>query len=178
MALGADWLAQERVDICLIIGAEESHWLLAYALWNFQHSAVFASGSGALCLSRDPSLSLGVELSAITDAHTFSPSAGRIQAAGQMRAQLPPGSPDELLVDGLDSSPRTDVAERTAWSDWAGQRLSPKRVLGEGLMAASAWQCVAACDAVARGQAPAATVSLVGCNQQAIGARFVATQTI
>ena len=51
--------------------------------------------------------------------------------------------------------------------------LSPKRILGEGLMAAAAWQCVAACDAVAGGRFAAANVSLVGSNQQAIGARFV-----
>jgi len=40
-------------------------------------------------------------------------------------------------------------------------------------MAAAAWQCVAACDAVANGRFAAADVSLVGSNQQAIGARFV-----
>jgi hypothetical protein len=40
-------------------------------------------------------------------------------------------------------------------------------------MAAAAWQCVAACDAVADGRFAAASVSLVGSNQQAIGARFV-----
>jgi hypothetical protein len=41
-------------------------------------------------------------------------------------------------------------------------RLSPKRVLGEGLMAAAAWQCVAACDWIAGGKFIAANVSLVG----------------
>jgi len=46
-------------------------------------------------------------------------------------------------------------------------------MLGEGLMAAAAWQCVAACDAVAVGRFGAASVSLVGSNQQAIGARFI-----
>jgi hypothetical protein len=40
-------------------------------------------------------------------------------------------------------------------------------------MAAPAWQCVAACDAVARQQYRAANVSVVGSNQMAIGARFV-----
>jgi hypothetical protein len=39
-------------------------------------------------------------------------------------------------------------------------------------MAAAAWQCVAACDAVANGRFAAANVSLVGSNQQAMGARF------
>ena len=39
-------------------------------------------------------------------------------------------------------------------------------------MAAAAWQCVAACDAIATGQFSAVNVSLVGANQQAIGVRF------
>jgi hypothetical protein len=39
-------------------------------------------------------------------------------------------------------------------------------------MAAAAWQCAAACDAVAEKKFTAASVSLVGSNQQAIGARF------
>jgi hypothetical protein len=39
-------------------------------------------------------------------------------------------------------------------------------------MAGAAWQCVAACEAVASGRFAAANVSLVGSNQQAIGARF------
>ena len=87
---------------------------------------------------------------------------------GQDREQLP----DELLCDGIGNSPRTDAAELAAWRDWTGPRISPKRILGEGLMAAAAWQCVSACDAVAGGRFAAANVSLVGSNQQAIGARF------
>jgi hypothetical protein len=39
-------------------------------------------------------------------------------------------------------------------------------------MAGAAWQCVLACDAVVTGKFAAADVSLVGSNQQAIGARF------
>jgi hypothetical protein len=174
IALAAHWLGQHLVDICLVIGAEESHWLLADALWHFQHSAVFTSGAGAIALSANPDFSMGVELNSITDAHTFSARKNRGLAARQMRAQLPPGSGQDLLVDGLDSSPRTDAAERNAWVAWSGQRLSPKRILGEGLMASAAWQCVAACDAVAQRQIGSALVSLVGCNQQAIGAQFSA----
>ena len=90
-----------------------------------------------------------------------------------MREQLPPAAPAELLCDGLSDSPRADAAERAAWRDWTGPRLSPKRILGEGLMAAGAWQCVAACDGVATGRFAGGHVSLVGSNQQAIGARFV-----
>ncbi len=174
MATAADWLTRSKVDICLLIGAEESHWLLAEALWHFQHSAVFTSGAGAICLSVEPRLSAGVILETITDAHTFTAALNRREAALKMRAELPTGSSNELLVDGLDSSPTADAAEQTAWRNWPGARLSPKRILGEGLMASAAWQCVLACSAVASGKTSAADVSLVGCNQQAIGARFVA----
>jgi len=91
-----------------------------------------------------------------------------------MRGQLGKSSPKELLCDGLGNNSRADAPELAAWHDWTGPRISPKRILGEGLMAAAAWQCVAACDAVAGGRFNAASVSLVGSNQQAIGARFTA----
>ena len=96
-----------------------------------------------------------------------------MQAVQAMRRQLEKSSPAELLVDGTGNSPRSDAAEHAAWNDWNGARLSPKRVLGEGMMAGAAWQCVAACGAVAAGKFSAANVSLAGSNQQAIGARFV-----
>jgi hypothetical protein len=176
-ALGIQWLEENRVDACLVIGAEENCWLLADALWHFEHSAVLSSGAGAVCLSLDPALSLGVELGLITDAHTYAARKSRALAARAMREQLPPNSPAELLCDGVGDSPRADAPELAAWRDWSGPRVSPKRILGEGLMAAAAWQCVAACDAVAGRRFAAANLSLAGCNQQAVGARFVRAES-
>jgi hypothetical protein len=124
-------------------------------------------------------LSIGVKLAAITDAHTFSTKKDRAQSARSMRDQLGPSSANgtlELLCDGLGSGTRTNAAEAGAWRDWTGARLSPKRILGEGLMAAAAWQCVAACDTVANGRFAMANVSLIGFNQQAIGAKFEAVK--
>ena len=172
LALAAAWLADRQVAACLVIGAEETNWVRADALRHFERQAIVACGAGALCLSAEPARSAGVELSAITDAHTYTRRQSRTQAARAMRAQLGASSAGELLCDGLADSPRADAPERDAWRDWSGPRLSPKRVLGEGHIAAAAWQCVAACDAVAGGRHPAATVSLVGCNQHALGARF------
>ncbi len=173
VSLGAQWLEENRVDACLVIGAEEINWILADALWQLERPAVLTAGAGALCLCREPELSAGIELTAVTDAHTYSTRNSRTQAARSMREQLGKCSPGELLCDGTGNNPRTDAAEMAAWRDWTGTRLSPKRILGEGLMAAAAWQCVAACDATAGGRFTAANVSLVGSNQQAIGARFV-----
>jgi len=174
VSLGAQWLEEDRVDACLVIGAEETNWILADALWHLERPAILTAGAGALCLSRNPKLSAGVALAAITDAHTYSAQNNRTRAARAMRRQLGDSSPRDLLCDGVGSGPRTDVPELAAWRDWTGPRVSPKRVLGEGLMAAAAWQCVAACDAVAGGRFAAANVSLVGSNQQAMGARFEA----
>jgi hypothetical protein len=173
VSVGAQWLAENRVDACIIIGSEESDWILADALWHLDRHAVIASGAGALCLSRDLKMSDGVELAAITDSHTYSARSNRMQATRAMRCQLGDNSPTDLLCDGLGNSPRTHAAERAVWQDWTGVRLSPKRILGEGLIAGAAWQCVAACEAIASGRFTAANVSLVGSNQQAIGARFV-----
>jgi hypothetical protein len=172
LALGAHWLAAGRVEACLIIGAEETDWLLADALWHLEHGAVISGGAGALCLSRAPEMSLGVELSLVTDAFTYTASRSRKQAAQAMRQQLPACSPAELLCTGMGGSPRADAPEAAAWRDWDGPHLRLKRVLGEGLMAAPAWQTVAACDSVIRRQHRAANVSVVGPNQMAVGARF------
>jgi hypothetical protein len=172
LALGADWLLADRVEACLVIGAEETNWLLGNGLWVLDHQAALSGGAGAVCLTRNPQLSCGIELAQITDAYSYTISRNRRQAAQLMRAQLPASRPGHLLCDGLQNSRRTDAPERAAWSDWTGPRLSPKLVLGEGLMAAGAWQCVAACDALAAKSFRAAIVSVVGCNQQAIGARF------
>lgn len=173
VSVAAQWLGENRVGACVIIGAEESDWILADALRHLDRPAVLAGGAGALCLCSDLAMSAGAELAAITDAHTHTARMSRGQAARAMRRQLGQGSATELLCDGMGDSPRADAAERAAWRDWPGARLSPKRILGEGLVAGAAWQCVAACQAVASGRFPAANVSLVGPNQQAIGARFV-----
>lgn len=173
MALVADWLLEGRIEVGLVVGAEESNWLRADAIWHFDHGSISSAGAGCVCLTLDQETSLGVELGTLTDAYTYLSNRSRAQAAKTMRQQLPAGSANELLCDGLQGCRRLDAAELAAWEAWPGPRLSPKKVLGEGLMAASAWQCVAACDALARGAFNTAAVSVVGCNQQAIGARFV-----
>jgi hypothetical protein len=173
LALGVQWLQEQRIEACLILAAEENNWLLGHALWHFEPQAIVSGGAGAVCLSLHPALSLGVELDLITDVHTYTTRTSRAEAACRMRGQFASPSAAELLCDGLGGSPRADAAEQAAWHDWTGPRLSPKRILGEGLAAVGAWQCVAACQRIISGECAAAAVSLVGSNQQAIGARFV-----
>lgn len=176
VSLAVDWLEEGQVEACIVVGAEETNWLLADALWHLEHSAILSGGAGALCLSLNPAWSNGAEMTAITSAHTTTHRINRTAAAKAMRSELPANQPGDLLCDGTSESHRSSAPELAAWRDWTNRRLSPKRILGEGLMAAAAWQCVAGIDALFQGQYTGVNVSLVGGSQQAIGARFEIVQ--
>lgn len=171
IALAAQWLARENLDGCVVVAAEEMDWLTVDAYRLFARDIVLSDGAGAVYLSRTPS---AVALRAITDAHLFHDRPSQISAALRMRADLPGGDARQLLCDGRTGVEKLDRAETKAWNGWPGARISPKFVLGEGMAAAAAWQTVAAVDAVQTGRNTSALVSVVGCNQQAIGARFEA----
>jgi len=174
LALAAQWLAQDRVDGCVVVGAEEQDWIVADALGLFQRDTIHASGAGALYLKRGTrNPEPGIELSCVTDPFLFTAQQPRALAARRMRAQLAPDFTGTALYDGTQAISRPDAAERAAWADWHGPRLSPKIILGEAFIASTAWQCVAACDALRAAKFSAVNVSVVGINQQAIGARFV-----
>lgn len=171
IALAAQWLEEENLDGCLVVGAEEIDWLTADAYRIFSRQMVLADGAGAIYLSRQP-VQRVVSLLEITDSHPFHDQKTQLSAALRMRSQLHSLDTD-LLCDSRTGVPRLDRAELKAWNSWAGRRLSPKVLLGEGLMAAAGWQVAAAIDALAAGQG--ATISVVGCNQQVVGARFAST---
>ena len=172
VATAADWLLQDRVDGCLVIGAEEADWLVADAYRLFSRQVVLSEGAGALYLRACATAGSLVRLAQITHPQLLFRERDRPEAMRRVRQELPAGSPEELLCDGRQWVGRLDAAEHAAWADWPGTRLSPKAVLGEGLTAASAWQCVLAVDHLRGSRCTAATVSVLGANEQAIGARF------
>jgi 3-oxoacyl-(acyl-carrier-protein) synthase len=187
LALAADWLTGGEVDGCLVVGAEEIDWLTSHAFRLFHRDIILSEGAGAVYLrigspvsgpaSERAGLETGapVKLSAVTDSHLFTPAQSRLAAVRKTRKQLAPNGNASLLVDGLQNLPRYDEAETAAWLDWPSARVSPKKILGEGLMAAAAWQTVIAIDAVEKGT-KSALVSVAGTNQQAIGAAFSAAR--
>ena len=150
---------------CLVLGREEADWTAADALRLFERHSIHTAGAGALYLKSLPPGGALVEMAAVTDSFPVTRNSDPDEAARKMRAQLPACSPNELLCSNETGNP--------AWSDWTSARLTPKEVLGEGFVASSAWQCVAACDALQRCQYQAANVSITGANQQTIGARFI-----
>jgi 3-oxoacyl-(acyl-carrier-protein) synthase len=170
MALAAAWLTSEDIDGCVVVGAEEIDWLTADAYRLFARDIVLADGAGAVYLSRKATAQ-NVRLLEITDSHLFHDGSSQISAALRMASQL--GTADaDLLCESQTGIPKVDRGEIKAWNSWRGSRIAPKTILGEGLMAAAAWQTVAAVDAIQQQKCSTALVSVVGCNQQAIGARF------
>lgn len=174
LALAADWLSNGRVEGCLVLGAEEMDWLMADATRHFERQTIVSDGAGALYLKRESNAENKIRLSAITDSQLFHLNRSRAEAARLVRAEAAAFEhASQLLSDGLQGIPRADHDEQSAWADWNQPRLSVKKIFGEGYMAAAAWQCVAAVDALKQQPFEAATVSIVGCNQQAIAAQFV-----
>ena len=173
LALATDWLAQGMVEVALVVSAEELNWLSADAARLFNRNGVCAAGAAAVCLTGESRLGIGAELELITDAVPYAAARPCGKAAVEMCQQFPPGTPQELLCDTQGGAPAPCRAERTAWADWPGARRSPRKILGEGFVAAAGWQCVTAIHAVSSRQYAAANVSVVGCTQQAIGARFI-----
>lgn len=171
LALAADWLLAGMVDGCIVIGAEEIDWITSHAFQLFNRDVILSDGAGALYLRREAAASNAIRLAAITDSHLFTSGTPRGRAVQDMRQELAFNGATTTLVDGLQGVSHYDAPESKAWQDWPSRRLSPKRVLGEGLMAASAWQAVLAVQEVEK-RAPAAVLSVVGTNQQAIGAAF------
>jgi 3-oxoacyl-(acyl-carrier-protein) synthase len=187
LALAADWLLRGEVNGCLVIGAEELDWLTSHAFRLFHRNIVLSDGAGAVYLKAVEGRESKVEsktlpgpqpstlnpqpiLAAVTDSQLFTPSQPRATAVRRVREQLSFNGAETVLVDGLQNLPRYDEAEALAWHDWPAWRISPKKILGEGLMAAAAWQTVLAIHALEKHSS--ALVSVVGTNQQAIGAAF------
>ena len=170
VAVAANWLLDEKVEECLVVGTEEIDWLTADAVRLFDGRRVLSEGAGALLLSRSPA---EVKLQSITDEHVYH-SQTKAAALLNMKTQLLPHGANPMLVDSTSSSTGICSEESNLWSTWKDLRLSPKQVLGEGLMASAAWQAVAAVDAIKNGVATEALMSVAGFHQHAIGAKFEA----
>jgi hypothetical protein len=172
VAMASEWLLEKRVDTALVVGAEEINWVLADALGQLDRSAELAAGAGAIALVGSSRAGLPVELTAITNAHTYSRSHNRAAVAQAVRRELSTTGEGDFLCDSRGRNQTLNRAEEAAWTGGTGTRVSPRQILGEGLIAAAAWQCVLAADAVLAGGFSRANVSLAGTNQQAIGAQF------
>jgi hypothetical protein len=171
LALAADWLAHGDVDACVVTAAEEIDGLSVHGLGLFFRKMTLAEGAGALYLKRAGDESKEVLLECISQPHLFTRAQSRAKAIQLMQSELPKTSDQEALVLS-DAGGRWNRAEQNAWSGNPARRFAPKKLLGESFVASAAWQAALAYDLLARSEYPAATISVVGFDQQAIGARL------
>lgn len=167
LATAARWLLEDRVEECLLVGAEEADWLTTDALRLFDRKKCLSEGAGAVLLTK----SGDIRLESVTDEFLYS-TEGKQRALQLMRKEVGNTSPSTLLVDSTAGEQGISLDEARFWSDWTGPRLSPKSVLGEGLMASAAWQLVTAVDALHHRTAPEAIVSIAGFHQHTVAARL------
>ena len=159
LEIATEWLLDGEVDGVLVVASEEADWLSAEALGLFVPGGVVGEGSGAVFLER--SETAGIALALVTDPEWNDPPDWRDGAVRRVLAEFPPSAPSHLLVEGGGVT----IA-------WNGSRISPAAILGEGLAASPAWQCVAACAFLRRGRFARASVIAAGLNLCCRGATF------
>lgn len=157
MAVAAQWLEDDLVDGCLVVGGEEADPITGDAMGRVARGVVVAEGAGAVWLGRGPGR---VALAAVTSPEVFMDRRGRSAAIARTREQW------EGLVRA--GTPVMSSAPCDARGGW----VFPGPVLGEGLGATGAWQVVAAAEALAAGASPTGevVVETAGSNEQVIAA--------
>lgn len=170
LATAAHWLLDGKIEECLVVGTEEIDWLTSDAVRLFDRRKILSEGAGAVLLRRSD----GISLCSITDEHLYL-TAGKAAALEAMRKELPAPGSTFILADSTSGDSGISSDETRLWKDWAAvssSRISPRRILGEGLMASAAWQVVAAADSLRNGSATDALISIAGFHQHALGAHL------
>lgn len=157
MALAAQWLEDDLVDGCLVVGAEEADPITCDAMRRVARGVVVAEGAGAVWLGRGPGR---VELVAVTSPEVFMDRRGRSVAIARAREQW-----KGLVRKGTPAISNAPCGARGGW-------VFPGPVLGEGLGATGAWQVVTAASALAAEASPTGevVVETAGSNEQVIAA--------
>ena len=167
LELAVQWLLDDVVDACLVVGAEEVDALTAEALHLLAPGAILTEGAGALYLERNGTGPVIEEIAGPIPIQGVPGRAARTAAAHRLRQSLTFNLPGTLLIDDATGCPRSDAPGLAAWQDWTGPRLSPRRLLGEAPGASTALQCVLAAAAIRSGTSTTSVVSAIGADQQA-----------
>jgi hypothetical protein len=170
LATAAAWLLEDRVDGCLVVGAEECDWLTSNAMALFDSREILSEGAGAVYLKRGRA---GVALEAITSPSLYCRGSDRCQAGARVRRELESVGTAGRLFDSTSREGAGRQPEVDAWSGWTGDRRHVRRQLGNAFCAATAWQVIAAALSLEKVPERRAFVSVSGCNEAAIGLSLV-----
>jgi 3-oxoacyl-(acyl-carrier-protein) synthase len=179
-------LATSDLDRVVVVGAEESDWILceAYRDWRYSRrpggsrGALLAEGAAAVVLGREGDLEL--------TSHPGAPVFRQSQAGASVRhvlAGLVPDGEVDLVIDGASGTAADRIENRALTERFPrAEFCHPKLAFGESLGAGALLQIVVAALALRHGGLPGATeksagkpatsalVSALGFNHQAGGA--------
>lgn len=166
VAVAEDWISAGLVDGCLILCAEEIDWLTLEALSLYSRGLIGTEGAAAIYVEANPS---DIAIQNLNGPHPYTDATER--RAAMTDAFSSETNKTGLLIDGLSGAARLDHDEAAVMADWSGPRLSPARVLGEGMGIRCGFQTIAAIEALRDGH-ESATVFASGGNQYAFSARL------
>ena len=195
--MAADLIENERLDGCLIVGAEEADWLLcdAYHKWRLlkreppielfhdpPRGMILSEGAGAILLAREGT----VQIDTIDAGGNFSQ---RAQAGKIVQQILHRLTDRNACVIASANGTFVDLAERAAIEKELPKAIvySPKGAIGESVGASALWQMIVAAQALRTNRLPStsgdslvareitwtkAIVMSCGLNQQVAGVRL------
>jgi 3-oxoacyl-[acyl-carrier-protein] synthase II len=172
MEMATHWLEDGLVEACLVVAAEEQDWLSDEGLLMFHRDGITAEGAAAVLLEKtDVKTEGAVRLQHLTEAFTYGQLMPRELAVQNVHDDLLKQADSKaLLCHSRGMGTRVDKAEQSVWTDWQGDSLSVRDILGEGFSITAGWQVVAACEALQRGKHSRALINAIGLGQQAMGA--------
>jgi len=165
LQMGHDLMANEDLDYCLVVAAEEADWLLcdAYKKWRLLRGTppielfgdqplgtILSEGAGAVLLGRTGPVKLEAPIGGVH----FNRRADLAAAIAKVSKQI--GLTTDSIVIGSANGTFIDNAEMTALSDVCsnGVLYSPKQGLGEGIGASALWQIIVGMQALRNGRLP------------------------
>ncbi|MEO5719054.1 MAG: beta-ketoacyl synthase N-terminal-like domain-containing protein, partial [Chthoniobacterales bacterium] len=166
LQMAEDLMANEELDRCLVVGAEEADWLLcdAYRKWRLLRAAppiepfaraargmILSEGAGAVLLGREGDL-------ALEQVHPGGNFAHQGELAGELD-RIARELPNETATDVWIASANgtfIDAAERTTAAKYFPDAAvySAKPALGESVAAGAIWQVICAGQALRRQELP------------------------
>jgi 3-oxoacyl-(acyl-carrier-protein) synthase len=163
--MARDLMADEALDYCLVVGAEEADWVLcdAYSKWRLTRAVppiepfhdpprgtILSEGAGALLLARNGP----IEIAKIDPGGNFIRQKDATRWIAKVLSEL---MDDEtsVVISGANGT-FVDLAESSALAEMRceGPVYSPKPALGESVGASGIWQVIAGAQALRTNRTP------------------------
>ena len=169
--MAEDMMADQDLDNCLVVAAEEADWLLcdAYQKWRLLRSdppirpfdkknrgTILSEGAGAILLSRTGS----VQIDSTSAGSHYSKRTEAVQLLQQAMADVKASRASFIVASA--NGTFIDEAEASAIANVSAglPAYSPKAAFGDGVAASSLWQLIVATQILSTGKAPCPQLNL------------------